>query len=116
MAIDDLAKETFEKKSCINPIFQGSALPITQFESDGYQENQIKLTGIVEDEDFTKGFREIYMKLIVFYINKFITKSDKDMLYKITSNIDDYINPKFAKQYFPVSFANLINLDCEKRE
>ncbi|KRX07521.1 hypothetical protein PPERSA_11070 [Pseudocohnilembus persalinus] len=116
MAIDDLTKEVFEKKNCINQNFQGAALPITQFNTDGYQENQIKLTGIVEDEDFNKGFREIYLKLIVFYINKFITRSDKDMLYKLTSNIDDYINTKYTKKHFPISWANLINLDCEKRD
>ncbi len=58
----------------------GSVMPMCQFFNLGYEESKLSLTGVVESEEFMKGFRTIYLKIIVFYISKFIFKEDAKFL------------------------------------
>ena len=76
--IDAIAEEVFVKKSmqCYTEIMS-SIIPVRQLEVRGYEENQLKLTGLVETSEFAEGFRSIYMKTLVYFVNKLLSKQDE---------------------------------------
>ena len=80
----------------------------------GYEENQIKLTGIVEQEEFCEAFRQAYLKTLVYYCNRLLAKSDESQILKVGQVCLEYIKQAHVDQKFPTQFVELIQLDLSR--
>jgi hypothetical protein len=76
--IDGIIEKVFEKRELrwYNE-FLSSIIPLRQVEVMGYEENNLKLTGLVEQEEFGESFREVYLKLLVYFSNQLLDKKDE---------------------------------------
>lgn len=43
-----------------------------------YEENQLQFTGIITDSGFIKGYKELLMRVIVYFINKVVALEEDE--------------------------------------
>ncbi|EGR30113.1 hypothetical protein IMG5_141830 [Ichthyophthirius multifiliis] len=108
--IDRIIEETFIQKKCFFKDFLGAALPFGQQNINMYDENQLQFTGIITDEDFIKGFSEILVKVLVYFIHVFFEENEFFQLDEFLNEFQEILLKKdFPKEGFlPIEFCEKI--------
>jgi hypothetical protein len=54
----------------------GAITPFTETTVEAYEENQLKLTGIIESSEFVEGFRAILLQIMCFFLKETFSCAD----------------------------------------
>ena len=113
--IDNMVEAVFEKREM--PVFRdflGSVIPLRQVFVEGYEENQIKLTGIVESEEFAAGFRSVYLKTLAYFAGQYLDRGDEELVREAAKIGEEYVKRALSEQHFPTDWAQFTDLNVER--
>ncbi|EAR99357.2 carrier protein (macronuclear) [Tetrahymena thermophila SB210] len=111
--IDRIIEETYVKKMCFFKDYLGSIKPVQQFKVKAYEENQLQFTGIITDSGFVQGFKDILLKMLVYFANQVIyMPEDEEIIDKLLQNYGDYVlHQNYHTEKFPNQFSTFIQFD-----
>lgn len=79
-----------------------------------FEENEIKLTGIIESEEFVQLFKNHFLRTILMYFRaQGVSKTQMSQLRKIKNNFGFIIPEREAFDMYPHKFAEKLGPDFE---
>lgn len=97
-------------RQVVNVDFCSSLTPYSTFTVDTYEENQLKLTGIVEDQDFIEGFKLLFLKLLCYYALDILAEDDRKMILYLGETLFNDLDLQKAAGHFPDAWSDAIGL------
>lgn len=114
--VDNMIEETWgaSKAGCSGSFLLTVLRPLESRKHMLFEENEIKLTGIIESEEFVTLFRSHFIRVLLLYFrSQGLSKTQLSQLRKIKNNFGFIIPEKEALALYPATFAQKLGPDFE---